>query len=49
MALIAARDTLSHDIKQGLLDLRFRIEVEDAEGNLLHSLALKQAFTVVEE
>jgi hypothetical protein len=28
-ALEAARDTLSHDIKQGFIDLRLRIDVED--------------------
>jgi hypothetical protein len=47
-ALVAARDTLSHDIKQGLMDLRYRIDVEDAAGYLLHSLALRQSFTVFE-
>ena len=37
-ALEAARDTLSHDMKDGFLDLKYRIEVEDAEGSVVYSL-----------
>ena len=46
-ALVAARDMLSDEMKAGTLDLRYRIEVEDAEGNLLHSLPLEEAFTII--
>ena len=45
--LLAARDTLSNDIREGKLDLRYRIEVEDAAGNLVYRLALKDAFEVI--
>ena len=45
MALRAARDTLSHGIKDGRMDLRYRVEVEDKNGTLLHSLPLRQSFT----
>ena len=44
MALLCARDTLSNELKDGLLDLRYRIDVEDAEGIVVHSLPLGSAF-----
>ena len=46
-ALEAARDTLSHDMKDGLLNLKYRIEVENAEGSVVYSLPLSEAFQVV--
>jgi len=46
-ALFAARDTLSNEIKAGTLDLRYRIDVEDVEGNIVHSLRLEDAFEVI--
>ena len=45
-ALKAARDTLSHDMKAGFIDLRYRIEVEDVEGTVVHTLPLKDAFVI---
>ncbi|OWK32277.1 DUF6894 family protein [Sphingomonas mucosissima] len=48
VALEAARDTLSHDMKNGVLDLRYRIDVEHAVAGLVHSLPFKQAFSVIE-
>jgi len=47
-ALRAARDTLSHEIKDGVVDLRYRIDVEDAGGRIVHSLPLRDAFEVIE-
>ena len=46
-ALRAARDTLSHELKEGRLDLRYRIDVEDEGGNILHSIALAEAFETI--
>jgi hypothetical protein len=46
-ALFQARDTLSHELRKGVLDLRFRIDVEDETGALVHSLPLHEAFQVV--
>ncbi|MCC2979531.1 DUF6894 family protein [Sphingomonas sp. IC4-52] len=45
-ALDAARDTLSHDIRAGFIDLRFRIDVATEDGAVVHSLALEDAFVV---
>jgi hypothetical protein len=46
-ALAAARDTLSNELRDGRLDLRYRIDVEDGRGDLVHSLPLEQAFELV--
>ena len=48
VALNAARDTLSHDIRGGALDLRYLIDVEDEAGVEVYSIALKEAFTIIE-
>jgi hypothetical protein len=47
-ALRAARDLLSHEIKSGMVDLRYRIDVEEADGGAVHSLSLKDAFELIE-
>lgn len=47
-ALQGARDTLSHDMKAGRLDLRLRIEVENEHGAVLYSLPMQDAFEVIE-
>ncbi len=45
-ALDAARDTLSHDIRAGFIDLRFRIDVEGEDGAVVHTLPFEKAFVV---
>ena len=46
--LRAARDLLSHEIKSGMVDLRYRIDVEETHGGVIHSLSLKDAFELIE-
>jgi len=46
-ALAAARDTLSHELKAGRLDLRYRIDVEDEGGRVVHSIDLADAFETI--
>lgn len=46
VALRAARDSLSNDIKGGSLDLRYRIDVENEGGSVVHSLPFRDAFEV---
>jgi hypothetical protein len=46
-AMAAARDTLSHDLRQGRMDLRYRIDVEDGKGSIIYSLPFTDAFDVV--
>jgi hypothetical protein len=47
IALACARDTLSQEIKEGRLDLRYRIDLEDSSSTILHSLPLSEAFEVI--
>ena len=46
-AIAAARDTLSHEMKDGKIDLRYRIDVEDAEGTVLFSMPFEDAFEII--
>jgi len=41
--LITARDILSRDAGNGILDSRFRIDAEDESGTVVHSLRLEHA------
>ena len=36
-------------MRTGVIDLRFRIEVTNASGKLLHTIRLAEAFTVIGE
>ncbi|MCL6699497.1 hypothetical protein LZ496_11970 [Sphingomonas sp. NSE70-1] len=46
-ALHCARDTLSHEMKDGLLNLRLRLDVANAAGAVVHTLPLEEAFKVI--
>lgn len=45
-ALEAARDSLSHDIRDGRIDVRLRIDVENGAGAVLHSQPFQDAFEI---
>ena len=47
-ALLCARDTLSHEMKNGLLNLRVRLDVADAVGAVVHTLPFEGAFKVIQ-
>lgn len=42
-ALTAARDCMAGDVRDGRLDLRFRIDVHDESGKLVHRLPFADA------
>jgi hypothetical protein len=46
-ALRDARDCLCGDLQTGIIDLRYRIDVEDGEGNLVYSLPFEHAFSII--
>ena len=46
-ALRAARDCMAGDVKSGKLDLRYRIDVHDDGGKLVHSQAFADAIEIV--
>jgi len=45
----AARDILSGDLRNGLVDLRYRIDAEDELGKIVYTLAFKHAFSIIPE
>ena len=46
-ALLQARDCMAGDVKNGRLDLHYRIDVHDESGAVVHSLAFEEALEVV--
>jgi hypothetical protein len=46
-ALLSARDCMAGDVKQGRLDLHYRIDVHGECGKLVHSLRFADAVEIV--
>lgn len=46
-ALLQARDCMAGDVKSGRLDFRYRIDVHDEAGELVHSLTFEDALDIV--
>jgi hypothetical protein len=44
--LAGARDLMSADVKQGKLDLRYRIDAENEAGQLVLSIPFKEAVSI---
>lgn len=47
MALLGARDCMAGDVKGGRLDLRYRVDVHDDDGGLVHSLLFTNALEII--
>ena len=47
--LATARDLMSGDLRNGVVDLRFRIDAEDADGKLVYTLPFKHAVNIIPE
>jgi len=47
LALWSARDCMADDVKNGELDLRYRIDVHDATGELVHRLPFADAVKII--
>ncbi|HEY0164908.1 MAG TPA: hypothetical protein VGB39_06005 [Sphingomicrobium sp.] len=45
--LIAARDLMTGDVRAGVIDFRFRIDVEDEAGEVVYSLPFKHAINII--
>jgi hypothetical protein len=43
-ALFTARDCMADDVKDGRLDLHYRIEVQDERGQAVHCLEFADAY-----
>jgi hypothetical protein len=46
-ALIAARDCMVHDLRSGRLELKYRIDVHNEEGKIVHTLHFADAVEIV--
>jgi hypothetical protein len=47
LALTEARSLMSHEILGGVLHLSQRLDVEDSEGRVVHSLAFSDAVSIL--
>jgi hypothetical protein len=47
--LFTARDLMVGDIRDGILDLRFRIDAENEKGQVVFSLPFKHALSIIPE
>ena len=47
--MAAAGDILAGDLRNGIVDLRYRIDAEDEVGEVVYTLAFKHAFSIVAE
>ena len=45
--LAAARDVITGDVTDGLIDLRFWIDAEDENGSIVYSLPFKHAVSII--
>jgi hypothetical protein len=45
--LVSARDLMTGDIREGVLDFRFRIDAEDENGVIVYSLPFKHAVNII--
>ncbi len=45
--LIAARDLMTGDVRAGVIDFRFRIDVEDEAGAVVYTLPFKHALSII--
>ncbi len=46
-ALLAARDCIAADVRNGRIELRYRIVVEDEHGGIVHSIGFTDAIEIV--
>jgi hypothetical protein len=47
--LMAARSLIGADAASGLIDLRFRIDVEDEDGVIVYTLRFSEALQIIPE
>jgi hypothetical protein len=48
-AMVSARDLMAGDIRNGVIDFRYRIDEEDEGGRIVYSLPFKHAVNVIPE
>lgn len=45
--LVTVRDLMAGDIRDGILDFRFRIDAEDEHGEIVYSLPFEHALNII--
>lgn len=47
--MLSVRDIMAGDLKDGVIDLRFRIDAENQSGKVVYSLPFKHAVNIIPE
>ncbi|MDB5690548.1 MAG: hypothetical protein JWL91_2424 [Sphingomonas bacterium] len=47
--MATVRDLMRGDIERGVLDLRFRLDAEDGDGEIVYTLPFKHAVNIIPE
>jgi hypothetical protein len=47
--MFCARDILAGDLRNGVIDVRYRIDAEDEHGGIVYTLPFKHAFNIIPE
>ena len=47
--LATVRDLMCGEMRNGLIDLRFRVDAEDADGAIVYTLSFKHAVSIIPE
>lgn len=47
--LVSARDLMTGDVRDGVIDFRFRIDVENEGGEIVYTLPFKHAINIIPE
>jgi hypothetical protein len=47
--LVTVRDLMSGDVQRGIVDFRFRIDAEDANGTIVYTLPFRHAVSLIPE
>ena len=47
--MVSVRDVMAGDLKDGLIDLRFRIDAENESGQVVYTLPFKHAVNIIPE
>jgi hypothetical protein len=47
--MATARDVMAGDLRNGLIDLRYRIDAETGGGEIVYTLPFRHAFSIIPE
>ena len=47
--MFSARDLIAGDVRDGVIDFRFRIDAEDEHGAVVYTLPFRHAFSIIPE